>query len=129
MFLSLPLSYILFKMGFPSYWAFISIFITNILQQITTWVVIHKYVPFSYWDLLKKTYLPIIVVTGLSVVCPYVICHFMSQGWLRIFILLLSTEILLVVIIYLIAMTSFERDRIKLFVELRVYGKIRNSKR
>ena len=127
MFISLPLTYVLFKIGMPPYWAFISIFVTNTLQQITTWMVIHNYVTFRYWDLLKKVYFPILVVTGLSVICPYVICHLMSQGWLRVFVLLFSTEFFLAAIIYSIALTCSERDAVKLFVQSRIYDKIRNS--
>ena len=129
MFLSLPLTYVLFKIGLPPYWAFIAIFITNTLQQITTWVVIHNYVPYSYWNLLKKVYLPIGIVTILSVLCPLAINHFMEQGWARLIVLLISTELVLAVIIYAIALTSSERDTFKRFVQTRIYARINNSKR
>ena len=129
MFLSLPLTYILFKVGLPPYWAFIAIFITNTLQQITTWMVIHSYVRFSYWELIKKVYLPIVIVTILSVLCPLAINHVMAQGWVRLIVLIISTELVLAVIIYLIALTSSERDTIKRFVQTRVYARFKNSKR
>ena len=129
MFLSLPLTYILFKVGLPPYWAFIAIFITNTLQQITTWMVIHSYVRFSYWELIKKVYLPIVIVTILSVLCPMAINHVMVQGWARFIVLLISTELVLAVIIYLIALTSSERETIKRFIQTRVYARLKNSKR
>ena len=129
MFLSLPLTYVLFKIGLPPYWAFIAIFITNTLQQITTWVVIHTYVPYSYWELLKKVYLPIGIVTVLSVLCPLAINQFMEQGWARLIVLLISTELVLAVIIYAIALTSSERDTFKRFVQTRIYARFSNSKR
>lgn len=129
MFLSLPLAYVLFKMGFEPYWAFIAIFITNTLQQITTWVVIHNYVPYSYWDLLKKVYIPITIVTALSVICPFAVSHFMTQGWGRFFVLLISTEIILALLIYAIALTNLERDTFKRFVQTKIYDKIKNRQR
>lgn len=129
MFLSLPLTYVLFKMGLPPYWAFIAIFITNTLQQITTWVVIHNYVPYSYWDLLKKVYIPITIVTVLSVICPFAVSHFMDQGWGRFFILLISAEIILALLIYAIALTNSERDTFKRFVQTKIYDKIKNRQR
>ena len=129
MFLSLPLTYILFKVGLPPYWAFIAIFVTNTLQQITTWMVIHNYVRYSYWELIKKVYIPIGIVTILSILCPLVINHVMEQGWARLIVLLISSELVLAVIIYLIALTSFERDSFIRFVQTRLYARIKNSKR
>lgn len=129
MFLSLPLTYVLFKVGLPPYWAFIAIFITNTLQQITTWMVIHSYVPYSYCDLLKKVYIPIGVVTLLSVICPLAINRVMEQGWARLIVLLISTELVLAVVIYVIALTSSERDTFRRFIQTRIYAKFNNSKR
>ena len=129
MFLSLPLTYILFKVGLPPYWAFIAIFITNTLQQITTWMVIHSYVRYSYWELVKKVYLPIGIVTILSILCPLVINRFMEQGGVRLIVLFVCTELVLVVIIYTIALTSSERYTFKRFVQTRVYARIKNSER
>lgn len=129
MFLSLPITYIMFKQGLPPYWAFIAIFITNTLQQITTWGVIHGYVPYSYLDLLKSVYLPIAVITLLGVVCPLVVKHFMEDGWLRFIVLLVSTEAVLAVLIYLQGLTQSERNTFKNFVKTRIYAKINNSKR
>lgn len=129
MVLSLPLTYMLFKMGLPPYWAFIAIFITNTLQQITTWIVIHNYVPYSYWELIKKVYIPISVVTVLSVICPLAVIHFMSQGWLRLIVLLIGTELVLALLVYTIALTVSEREMIKRFVQTRIYDKLKNRQR
>ena len=129
MILSLPITYVLFMLGLPPYWAFVAIFITNTLQQITTWGVIHNYVSYSYWDLIKKVYIPIAVVTVLSVAFPLAIAHFMSQGWARFFVLLMGTELILAVIIYGIALTGSERDTFKRFVQTRIYDKIKDRQR
>lgn len=129
MFLSLPLTYVLFKIGLPPYWAFIAIFITSALQQITTWVVIHNYVSYSYWDLLKKVYIPITIVSVLSVICPFAVSHFMEEGWGRFFVLLICTEVILATLIYLIALTSSERNTFKRFVQTRIYDKLKNRQR
>lgn len=129
MVLSLPLTYLLFKIGLPPYWAFIAIMITNSLQQITTWVVIHNYITYSYWALLKKVYFPIGIVTLLSVLCPLIINHFMEQGWVRLIVLLISTELVLALIIYAIALTDSERESFKRILKTRIYVRFSNSKR
>lgn len=129
MFLSLPITYVLFKMGLPPYWAFIAIFATNTLQQITTWVVIHSYRPYHYSDLLKSVYLPISLVTLLSVVCPFLITRYMEDGWGRFIILLVTTELAIAVVVYLIALTTSEKNTLKRFVQNKIYGKIKNGQR
>lgn len=129
MILSLPLTYVLFKMGLPPYWAFIAIFITNSLQQLTTWIVIHNYVPYRYADLLKQVYLPVGIVTVLSVLYPLCINHFMVQGWARFIVLLLGTEAVLAIIIYTAALTKSERETFKRILHNKVYAKISNRKR
>lgn len=129
MFLSLPATYFLFKLGFPPYWAFITILITNTTQQLTTWIIIHSYVPYRYKDLLKSVYFPISIVTFLVLICPCIITYYMEEGWLRFVILLMATEIVLVVIVYLIALTQSEKETLKRFIKTKIYGRINNRKR
>ena len=129
MFISLPLTYFLFKMGLPPYWAFIAILITNSLQQVTTWLVIHSYVYFSYWDLLRKTYIPIAVVTVLALPVPFLIWISMPEGWLRLFVLVLCSEIVLVLQVFFIAMTKGERSKVINYARNIIYGKIMYKKR
>ena len=129
MFLSLPLTYYLFKIGLPPYWAFIAILITNSLQQVTTWIVIHSYVQFSYWDLLRKTYFPIVVVTAFALPIPFFIWITMAEGWLRLFVLSLCSETVLVLLVFFIAMTMGERLKVINFARNIIYGKILHEKR
>ena len=129
MFLALPLTVVFFKTGLPPYWAFIAIFITNSFQQLITWVVVHKYVPFDYSDLFKDVYRPIGMVTSVSAIIPLTIRCLMNQGWARFFVLLISTELALAVNIYAIAMTCTERTRLKQFIYSKIYGKFTHCKR
>lgn len=129
MVLALPVSYILFKIGLPPYWAFITIFITNTLQQITTWVIIHNYVHYSYWDLLKNTYLPIVIVTVLAIPVPSLIRFSFNEGWLRFFVLFGCSEIVLALLVFFVAMTKGERTKVFSFARNNIYGKITHGKR
>jgi len=127
MVLALPISFFLFKIGLPPYWAFITIFITNTLQQITTWVIIHSYVHYSYWDLLKKTYFPIIIVTALAIPIPLFIRMSLQEGWLRLIVLFLCSESVLALLVFFIAMTKGERTKVLSFARNNIYGKIMHS--
>lgn len=127
MILALPITYVFFRLGFPPYWAFIAIFITNTTQQVTTWVIIHGYVPYRYRDLLKGVYIPIFVVTLLTLVFPSVVRITMEQGWFRFVCLFLGTEILLVIFTYIVALNKAERVIVKNFISSKIYGKIKNS--
>lgn len=127
MFLSLPITYLLFKMGLPAFWAFIAILITNTLQQITTWVVIHSYVPFSYWDLLSNTYIPIAIVTVLALPVPFLILSTQPEGWLRLFVMIGGSEVVLALLVLYIAMTKSERYKVLFFARNFIYGKIMHS--
>jgi len=127
MVLALPISYFLIKIGLPPYWAFITILITNTLQQITTWVIIHSYVHYSYWDLLKKTYFPIIIVTALAIPIPLFIRMSLQEGWLRLIVLFLCSESVLALLVFFIAMTKGERTKVLSFARNNIYGKIMHS--
>ena len=129
MVMALPITYVFFKMGLPPYWAFIAIFMTNTTQQITTWVVIYNYVPYSYKELLSKVYLPITLVTVLSVIIPALMRFQMPQGWVRFILLFATSELSLAAIIYIIALTKEEKEAVKRFINNRIHGKISNSKR
>ena len=129
MVLALPISYILFKLGLPPYWAFITIFVTNTLQQITTWVIINSYVHYSYWDLLRKTYLPIAITTLLALPLPLFIRFTFDEGWLRFFILLICTELVLVLLVLFVAMTKSEKIRVVSFAKNKMYERINHGER
>lgn len=126
---ALPVSYLLFKLGMPPYWAFVTIFFTNSLQQLTTWIVIHSYVRYHYRDLLKKVYLPIAIVTVLGLMAPMVIHHLMPQGWLRFIVLLFVFELLLAACVYTVALTKSERRTLHHFIQSRIHERIKNKKR
>ncbi len=129
MFLALPISYYLFKIGLPSYWAFITIFITNTFQQITTWVIIHSYVHYSYCDLIKNIYLPIAIVTVLAIPVPFFIKFSLPEGWLRFIVLFGCSEIVLALLVFFVAMTRGERTKVFSFARNNFYGKITHGKR
>jgi len=116
MILALPLSYIALKLGAPSYSVFIVIFFVNLTQMFWGWYIVHKYETFSYIDLLQRVYKPTIIVTMITIIPPIIIRSMMEEGWLRLIILTLVTEIVLLFAVYIIAMNKEERVMLNTFI-------------
>lgn len=104
MIMALPISYVSLKFGAPAYSVFIVIFLVNFSQMFWGWIVVHRYVPFSYALLIKKVYFPTIAVTISSLIIPVLIVANLNQGWPRFFILLLLSEVGLLLSVYYIGL-------------------------
>ena len=109
---ALPISYAALKLGAPAHMVFWIIFIVNFTQMFWGWIIVHYYEPFSYKVLIKRVYIPTIIVTLISIIAPYVITDLMSEGWLRLLILTSITEIVLILSVLIVGMTQCERQTI-----------------
>jgi len=116
MIFSLPLAYFFLKMGFPAYSAFVSIFIVNFIQMFFGWYIIHRYVSFSWRDLVNKVYSPVIKITILALVPPVFFVRIFEQGWSRFLFLLITTELSILFLTYIIALSKQERKYVKSYV-------------
>lgn len=121
MLLALPVSYILFKFGFEPYWAFFTIFITNGLQQFTTWALIHSYVKYSYKKLFFEVYLPCFLVTLCALVVPVSLYCSMQQGLLRFILLTVTSELAMIIIVAYIGLKANERKRILSMIKQKLH--------
>lgn len=106
---ALPISYLALRLGAPAYSVFIVIFVINFSQMILGWWVIHRYVCFSYLKLIKTVYLPTLTVTLLGVIPPVFLSCYLSQGWLRLFLLVTVTEIVILFSVYFIVLTENDK--------------------
>jgi len=113
MILALPLSYVVLKLGTPAYSVFVVIFAINLTQMFWGWIIVHRYVPFSYIRLIKTVYFPTIIITLISILPPYLIHSNMEQGWMRTIILTSSTILVIAISSLYIALKN--DDRMKLF--------------
>ena len=107
---ALPLSYVALKLGAPAYAVFIVIFFVNLTQMFWGWMIVHRYVAFSYMRLVKQVYVPTISISLIAVVSPLLLTHYMEQGWLRLIILGFVTEIIILMATYQIALGKKERQ-------------------
>ena len=109
---ALPISFFLLRAELPAYCVFWAIFIVNFILMFFGWWIIHRYVSFSYLELITKVYLPSILVTVCGLITPLIIVNTMDEGWLRLVILFSLTEIGLLVSAFYMGLNKEERLRI-----------------
>lgn len=121
MILALPSSYIALRMGAPAYSVFIIIFCTNLTQMFWGWMIIHRYIPFSYVQLVKMVYIPTILITILVIIVPIIILSlFEDEGWIRFVLLLFLTETFLLMLTYYIALSKEDRAKVLSIIRARL---------
>ena len=123
MIIALPLSYVALKMGAPPYTVFIVIFFINFTQMFWGWMIVHKYVKFSYRHLFKVVYVPTILVTLISIIVPGLIVFYMESGWGRFLMLCATTEIVLLLTVFYVGLTREDRTKCIEIINRRILKK------
>lgn len=121
MILALPISWFVLKMGAPSESVFIIILVINFVCQLLGWVIVHKYVHYSYWTLIKNVYLPCFVISVLALIVPTVIVHSMHPSWGRFLIVLIAGDAMLIILSWLIALTANERKLVLQLIKRKIH--------
>ena len=80
------------------------------------WYVVHKYVTFSYRALAKTVYLPIVAVTFLSILPPYVTTNLLDCGWERFIVTLVATEFVILLSVFYIGLNKVEREKVTSYI-------------
>ena len=109
---TLPIGYVLFKIGIPAYSVFLVIFAVEIVGMFAIYWLIHNYEYFPYLDIFRKILMPSTAVTLLTVALPLFIIHFMEEGWLRLILVCVSSETTLGLSAFYIGLNKSERSRI-----------------
>ena len=109
---TLPIGYVLFKISLPAYSVFLVIFAVEIVGMFALYWLIHNYEYFPYLDIFRKILIPTTAVTLLTVALPLYIINFMEEGWLRLILVCVSSEITLVLSAFYIGLNKSERSRI-----------------
>lgn len=117
---TLPMGYILFKLGCPAYSVFLAIFAVEIVGMFALYWLIHKYEYFPYKNVFTKILLPCSLVTVLTIIAPTMVTRFMEDGWVRLIVVGLSTEISLLLSALYIGLNKEERVRIFAFVKNKI---------
>lgn len=107
--LTLPVDYIFLRLGFaPEVTMYVAIVISCI-AQVTRILFAHHYNKMSISDYAKSVLSPIILVTSISIIFPYVTSLCIEEGFIRLFAVSVVSIISTVFLIYTLGITSSER--------------------
>lgn len=109
---TLPIGYLLFKLGFPAYSVFIVILAVEVISIFAIYWLIHRYEYFPYRYLFTKILLPSALVTIISIIPATVIYLQMSEGFLRLVALTCATEVTLLFSAFYIGLNKQERQQL-----------------
>lgn len=117
---TLPMGYVLFKLGLPAYTVFLVIFAVEIVGMFAVYWLIHKYEYFPYKYVFTKILAPCSLVTVVTIIAPSVLVNLIPDGWVRLMLIVLSTEVSLLISAFYIGMNKEERNRIISFIRNKI---------
>lgn len=119
---TLPIGYVLFRIGLPPYTVFVTIFIVEIIAMFAIYWLVHNYQYFPYKYVFTKILIPCTKVTLLTITLPALILLLMPDGWMRLALVIVASEFTLVFAALYIGMSKDERKRVLAIIN----GKIKH---
>lgn len=106
-----PLAWVFYIIGYPPIWAYFIHFITFIVQLICRLILLREMIGFSIILFTKKVIIKIGIVTGASLIFPYLLMLYIptDQYWLRFIFITAACIISSVTAIYQFGLESNER--------------------
>lgn len=115
--ITLPLTYVFLKLGFPIYYSYVSILITSIAAFIARMVMLQGAIPcWSSWRFLTSTVFPCIIATLISIIIPAVMYLYMPKSPISAIAQCVIGAIWTASCIFLIAMSKSEKEAMIIFV-------------
>jgi O-antigen/teichoic acid export membrane protein len=115
--LVLPFSFLLFKLGYPPYIIFIiQITKSSIMSFIVKPYLLKRYVKYSLNDFVK-IFLPCILVTFFAIIPPILIHKNLSEGWIRLVLILTISTISIFLNIFYIGINKKTREKFILLLK------------
>ncbi len=114
--MAIPMAYLVLKWGYEPEWALGMGCFSMIIAQILALLVLKTIVNYSIFDYLKKVIYPLVLLVILSIPPIYLIHLVMNEGLIRLFVVLLSSFVIIGGIIYKITLESNERFFINTYI-------------
>jgi len=121
--LLLPICYVFFKLKYPPETSFYILIAIYTLALFLRLYVLKKLIKFSINDYLSQVLLKVLIVTIVSASAPLLLKNYISSGVLQFFIVEFTTVVWLLITIYVLGLTSNERNTINEFVKKFLAGK------
>jgi len=111
--LNLPVSWIVLQMGAPAYFVLIVAIILCVFTVIARLFILKSLVDYSIKQCLKNVFLPVFITSIIAAVLPTIVCYYLSQTVLRLFIVTGLSVISVVLCSFLICLGKEERQKVK----------------
>lgn len=112
-FLSVPIAFVLLKMGYAPEWALIMVFLFDAIGLVVGMFIIRSIMPFNIKEYTYKVFVPLIPVAISSFIAGWLLHHFIKNELLRVFLVFTICTIVCVLAVYLIGMNKEEKELIK----------------
>ncbi len=110
---ALPITYFILANGGGVEWSILPALITMFFAQIASLFILKTIISFSIIDYLKEVVLPLVLIVALTILIPLIPLKLMSEGWLRLIVVVLMSVISVVVSCYTIGLNTSEKYLIK----------------
>ena len=124
--LSVPVSYLMLKIGYAPYWALIMVLLFDGLGLIVGMFIIKTLMPFRIVEYFKKVVIPLIPVIGITCLAVLPVNYIMRECFLRLLIEILIITILVLIVLYFISMSIQEKNVVKALV-MKPFNKNKNN--
>ncbi len=108
-FMNFPLTYIVFKIGMPVYYAWIIRIFVNVITISARCIYMKKYLEFPILDFFKKVIKPILIVSAISIPIPYFISISTTSGIENIIIVTIISILISLFFIYTLGLNINEK--------------------
>lgn len=118
--LVLPISYILFKLGFPpsaAYWTYAIIFSYLVYLRL---ILMNKQVGFPINIFIKEVIIPILTVTLLSFILPFFVSESVKPGITRFILVGISSTLSICISVITFGMNKTEREKVISFIKKKI---------
>lgn len=112
-FLNLPIAYLVLKAGLPVYTVWIVRVIVNIVTMTARCIYMKKKMDFPLLPYLRNVIIPILTVTLIALPIPVILHYAISDFWLNLIVVGLTTFMVTILDVYFIGMNVREKELVR----------------
>lgn len=110
----MPVTYILYKLGFPAYATFVVMCIAISCSHVARLIVLKRqHSTFSFRNYIKSFVIPAFLITMVTFAISSVVCRFLPPSYLRLFVVILISVLCIALMVYFLALNKSEKRMLK----------------
>lgn len=115
--LCVPVTYILFKLGYPAYYTFIAMIVSAIASHIVRLICLKKYYkPFNISEYFISFVVPAIIISSIASILCFFVHTYIANALLRLFCIFISSVITTLIMVWVIGLNNVERAMCRKFI-------------